>query len=167
MQAINRVLRQNARPSSSSRSAIPIVLPDWCEKGTNLVYISKSNGQAHTVQVEKIEERQQMVVIRFDSNRKVWKRVPFIEVRKFGDGTLRPLWKKTEVATVPQKPANFVDVDADASPEVSGPAPNPNPVVDAEPSPEEVSPEAPEPSKKRPASVAQGDAKVVAKKKKS
>ncbi|CAJ1451038.1 unnamed protein product [Effrenium voratum] len=119
------------------RSAIPIVLPDWCEKGTNLVYISKSNGQAHTVQVEKIEERQQMVVIRFDSNRKVWKRVPFIEVRKFGDGTLRPLWKKTEVATVPQKPANFVDVDA-----VSGPAPNPNPVVDAEPSPEEVSPEA-------------------------
>eukprot|EP00439_Symbiodinium_sp_Y106_P059848 s1334_g8.t1 len=54
MQAINRVLRQGVRPESS-RSRIPIVLPDWCEKGTSLVYISRSNGAAHTVTVEKIE----------------------------------------------------------------------------------------------------------------
>ncbi|CAK8995380.1 unnamed protein product [Durusdinium trenchii] len=163
MQAINRVLRQGVRPSSSSRSAIPIVLPDWCEKGTSLVYISKSNGQAHTVTVEKIEERQQMVVIRFDSNRKVWKRVPFMEVRKFGDGTLRPLWKKTEVSTVPERPKNFVDVDD----QVAGPAPKPS---DAEPSPEVVAaspPEAaPEPAKKRPAEKAPAEKESKPKKRK-
>eukprot|EP00438_Fugacium_kawagutii_P036343 Skav232456 [mRNA] locus=scaffold75:39528:44275:- [translate_table: standard] len=164
MQAINRVLRQGVRPSSSSRSAIPIVLPDWCEKGTSLVYISKSNGQAHTVTVEKIEDRQQMVVIRFDSNRKVWKRVPFIEVRKFGDGTLRPLWKKTEVATVPERPKNFVEVDDND--EVSPPAKSS--VVDAEPSPEVVaSPNEVLEPKKRPAETAAEGKESKPKKKKS
>ncbi|CAL1137667.1 unnamed protein product [Cladocopium goreaui] len=163
MQAINRVLRQGVRPSSSSRSTIPIVLPDWCEKGTSLVYISKSNGQAHTVTVEKIEERQQMVVIRFDSNRKVWKRVPFVEVRKFGDGTLRPLWKKTEVSTVPERPKNYVDVDdSDEVPSAK------SSVVDAEPSPEVVaSPnEVLEPSKKRPAETTLAEEKKESKPKK-
>ena len=127
------------------------------------MYISKSNGQAHTVTVEKIEERQQMVVIRFDSNRKVWKRIPFVEVRKFGDGTLRPLWKKTEVSTVPERPKNFVDVEDNDE------APQPKPsVVDAEPSPEVVaSPnEVLEPSKKRPAETTPAEDKKDSKPKK-
>eukprot|EP00931_Biecheleriopsis_adriatica_P061678 TRINITY_DN3709_c0_g1_i2.p1 TRINITY_DN3709_c0_g1~~TRINITY_DN3709_c0_g1_i2.p1 ORF type:complete len:168 (-),score=45.39 TRINITY_DN3709_c0_g1_i2:98-601(-) len=139
MQAINRVLRAQAPPQrGSTKMTIPVVLPDWCEKGTSLVYISKSNGAAHTVKVEKIEERQQMVVIRFESDRKIWKRVPFMEVKRFGDGTLRPLWKKTEVATVPSRPANFVDNDddeepaADAGPVESMTAPSPELVQDEE-----------------------------------
>lgn len=86
-----------------------VELPDWVAIGTNLDYISRSRGDVHSVRVEKIEDRKQMVVIRFTADRKVWKRVPFAEIKKSGDGTLRPLWKKTEIATVPRKPADFVD----------------------------------------------------------
>ncbi|CAK9006006.1 unnamed protein product [Durusdinium trenchii] len=87
----------------------------------------------------------------------------FMEVRKFGDGTLRPLWKKTEVSTVPERPKNFVDVDD----QVAGPAPKPS---DAEPSPEVVAaspPEAaPEPAKKRPAEKAPAEKESKPKKRK-
>lgn len=121
MNAINRVLRNQSRapsfPNRAARVALP--LPDWVEKGTTLVYISKSKGDAHSVRVEKIEDRKQCVVIRFEADHRVWKRVPFAEIKKFGDGTLRPLWKKTEVATVPERPKDFVDVpdESDNEPE--------------------------------------------------
>ena len=46
IEAINRVLRQGVRPSSSSRSSIPIVLPDWCEKGTSPLASSRLLGIA-------------------------------------------------------------------------------------------------------------------------
>merc|ERR1740123_594017 len=108
MNAINRVLRNQSRAptynNSLPKSRVLLPLPDWVEKGTSLVYISKSNGAAHSVRVDKIEDRKQTVLIRFEADHKVWKRVPFAEIKKFGDGTLRPLWKKTEVATVPMRP---------------------------------------------------------------
>merc|ERR1719502_961877 len=100
-----------------------------------------------------------MVVIRFEADRKIWKRVPYMEVKRFGDGTLRPLWKKTEVATVPSRPSNFVDIEDDEPAASSGPvestaAPSPEVVQDEE---EAEKPEKTE--KKRPADkdAAKGD----------
>ena len=49
-----------------------------------------------------------------DIERHLFSRLRFVEVRKFGDGTLRPLWKKTEVSTVPERPKNFIDDDDEA-----------------------------------------------------
>jgi len=117
---LNRVLRNQVRVQGGFGAAppLPTVLPHWVEKGTNLVYISKTKGDAHSVRVEKIEDRKQMVVIRFEQDHRIWKRVPFAEIRKFGDGTLRPLWKKSEVATVPQKPKDFVDIETDEEEEL-------------------------------------------------
>merc|ERR1719237_372743 len=114
MDRLNRVLRAQVRQPSGPSSLIAVKLPDWCAQGCSLVYISRSNGQAHNVHVEKCEERKQMVLIRFESDRRIWKRVPYTEVKKFGDGILRPLWKKSEVPTVPLKPVDFVDASGEA-----------------------------------------------------
>ncbi|CAE7664096.1 unnamed protein product [Symbiodinium pilosum] len=108
-----------------------------------------------------------MVVIRFDSNRKIWKRVPFVEVRKFGDGTLRPLWKKTEVATVPERPKDFVDIDDDEASADNAP------VVDAEASkatvligsPEEEPPKDEPSTKRKDPAAGDKDAKAAKKRK--
>ncbi|CAE8597652.1 unnamed protein product [Polarella glacialis] len=161
MQAINRVLRQHKAPppGSSHRSSIPVQLPNWCTPETSCVYISKSNGQAHNVKVEKCEDRHQTVLVRFEADRKVWKRVPYVEVKKFGDGTLRPLWKKTEVPTAPGKPENWIDIEDDSEkpgpmaeavdPTVAGPEDDESPVEVAEEAPKKESPKKEE--KKRPA----------------
>mmetsp|Transcript_30137 Transcript_30137/g.81612 ORF Transcript_30137/g.81612 Transcript_30137/m.81612 type:complete len:340 (-) Transcript_30137:90-1109(-) len=113
MDGLNRVLRNQLRGTTqhSYLPSLPIILPDWVEVGSTLVYISRSKGDAHSVNVAAIDKRKQMVRIRFESDRRVWKLVPFNEIKKFGDGTLRPLWKKTEVATVPKKPKDFVDLE--------------------------------------------------------
>ena len=52
--------------------------------GSSLNYVSKSNGSIHAVTVEKIEEQMFMVMIRFEEDRKVWKRVPYGEVDPLG-----------------------------------------------------------------------------------
>jgi len=120
MDRLNRVLRAQVRPQSIAAGLTAVKLPDWCEQGASLVYISRSNGQAHNVVVSACEERKQTVLIKFEADRRIWKRVPYTEVKKFGDGTLRPLWKKMEVATVPSKPSDYVEAEDEAAEEVAG-----------------------------------------------
>lgn len=108
---VNRVLHRHSGPALETRPSASSRLPEWCSKGAKLQYISKSRGDAHMVEVEKIEEKMQAVLIRFEQDRRTWKRVPFREVSVICDGTLRPLWKKVGAdapATVLQKPDGFV-----------------------------------------------------------
>lgn len=109
LDGVNRLLHRHSGPVLDKQSCRAVHrLPDWCSKGTTLQYISRTTGDAHLVRVEKVEERQQAVMIRFEQDLRTWKRVPFAEVKMFGDGTLRPLWKKAaETPTVPQKPRDF------------------------------------------------------------
>mmetsp|Transcript_93919 Transcript_93919/g.265658 ORF Transcript_93919/g.265658 Transcript_93919/m.265658 type:complete len:222 (+) Transcript_93919:47-712(+) len=121
MEAINRVLRKphlrQSGASSSSRLTIPAAsLPSWVEVGHTVCYVSKTNSSVtHHVKIQKIEERQQSVLIRFEIDKKVWKRVPFSEISKLGDGSLRPLWKpEPAVSTVPERPKEFEQAKDDA-----------------------------------------------------
>lgn len=168
MDRLNRVLanqwRAGQAQSSYPRSTVPLVLPDWVEDGANLVYISKSKGDAHQVTVAGIDKRKQMVKIRFESDRRVWKLVPFIEIKKFGDGTLRPLWKKTEVATVPMKPKDFVEPEEEDLEPALAEAVDPTEAAPDDEEPEDVAmvgPQLPPPAEEakpeRPASGAGGE----------
>lgn len=124
---LNSVLRSNhLRTSAKERSGLSVgaQLPDWVERGTSLVYVSKSNNSHHTVKVKAIEERKQTVVIVFESDRRIWKRVPFAHISKIGDSVLQPLWKNMESPTVPNRPKGFVDDSAGVEQgPVLGPAP--------------------------------------------
>merc|ERR1712187_873310 len=61
-----------------------------------------------------IEERKQTVLIIFEHDKKIWKRVPFNEISRMGDGTLRPLWKPDPVvASCPSRPTDFEKVGGD------------------------------------------------------
>lgn len=106
------MLRQAGHRASSHTSKLTLpaaALPDWVEVGHRLCYVSKTNSNvSHHVQVKKIEERRQTVLVTFEMDKKIWKRVPFSEISRMGDGSLRPLWKpEPSVATVPKKPTDF------------------------------------------------------------
>lgn len=90
-------------------------LPDWVEVGMRLCYVSKSNANVtHHVKVKQIEERKQTVLVVFEMDKKVWKRVPFSEISRVGEGSLRPLWKPEPImSTVPERPANFEREEGD------------------------------------------------------
>jgi len=107
---VNRALRISHLKERKT-PAVVHTLPDWVQVNARLCYVSKRDGQSHHVFVKKIEQRQQMVLIFFENDRRVWKRVPFAEVNKLGDGTLKPLWKRTQAATVPQRPKDFVVIE--------------------------------------------------------
>lgn len=68
-------------------------MPEWLKPGSRCCYVSKSSGSTHNVKVKKIDERQQAVTIVFEQDPRTWKKVPFSECSKLGDGTLRPVWK--------------------------------------------------------------------------
>merc|ERR1719482_1717221 len=112
MDGLNRVLRHagaKPTPTSSKGMIIPAsALPDWIEVGATVCYVSKSNSSmTHHVKVKAIEERKQTVLVVFEMDKKVWKRVPFSEINKLGDGSLRPLWKPEPVLmSCPQRPAD-------------------------------------------------------------
>eukprot|EP00927_Polykrikos_kofoidii_P050573 TRINITY_DN44468_c0_g1_i1.p1 TRINITY_DN44468_c0_g1~~TRINITY_DN44468_c0_g1_i1.p1 ORF type:complete len:207 (-),score=40.06 TRINITY_DN44468_c0_g1_i1:96-716(-) len=113
MESINRALRLNAHRSSATAARLTLpasALPDWVEVGHRLCYISRTNKNVtHYVKVSKIEERKQTVLVVFEMDKRVWKRVPFAEISKAGDGSLRPLWKpEPSVASCPSRPAQFV-----------------------------------------------------------
>eukprot|EP00929_Paragymnodinium_shiwhaense_P090394 TRINITY_DN50583_c0_g1_i3.p1 TRINITY_DN50583_c0_g1~~TRINITY_DN50583_c0_g1_i3.p1 ORF type:complete len:178 (+),score=49.43 TRINITY_DN50583_c0_g1_i3:110-643(+) len=80
MDSINRALRVSQRSAATTVSRMQMtaaMLPNWIE-----------------------------VLVVFESNQKVWKRIPFSEISKLGDGSLRPLWKPEPVmSTVPSKPS--------------------------------------------------------------
>jgi len=73
-------------------------LPEWLKPGSRCCYVSKSSGSTHSVKVKKIDERQQAVTIVFEQDPRTWKKVPFSECSKLGDGTLRPVWKGSSQA---------------------------------------------------------------------
>eukprot|EP00928_Gymnodinium_smaydae_P037268 TRINITY_DN258_c1_g1_i1.p1 TRINITY_DN258_c1_g1~~TRINITY_DN258_c1_g1_i1.p1 ORF type:complete len:658 (+),score=161.50 TRINITY_DN258_c1_g1_i1:78-1976(+) len=65
-------------------------LPEWIGVGQKLEYVNKaSNGMTMDVQVEKVEEKKKTVLVTFEKDKKVTKRVPFSEIDASGDGTLR------------------------------------------------------------------------------
>eukprot|EP00929_Paragymnodinium_shiwhaense_P090393 TRINITY_DN50583_c0_g1_i1.p1 TRINITY_DN50583_c0_g1~~TRINITY_DN50583_c0_g1_i1.p1 ORF type:complete len:188 (+),score=48.96 TRINITY_DN50583_c0_g1_i1:110-673(+) len=110
MDSINRALRVSQRSAATTVSRMQMtaaMLPNWIEVGHTVCYVSKSSaGMTHHVKISKIEERKQTVLVVFESNQKVWKRIPFSEISKLGDGSLRPLWKPEPVmSTVPSKPS--------------------------------------------------------------
>jgi len=81
-------------------------LPSWLETGAKCCYVSKTRGDTHSVKVLKIDSKQQTVTIVFEQDRRTWKKVPFSECAKTGDGTLRPVWKAPEqVATCSGPPS--------------------------------------------------------------
>lgn len=116
MDRLNRVLRQAGRRATTPAAKLTLpaaALPEWVEVGHRLCYVSKNNSSVpHHVTVKKIEERKQTVLVTFDVDKKIWKRVPFEDISKMGDGALRPVWKPgTAVASVPKKPADFAKVE--------------------------------------------------------
>mmetsp|Transcript_12096 Transcript_12096/g.37852 ORF Transcript_12096/g.37852 Transcript_12096/m.37852 type:complete len:161 (-) Transcript_12096:194-676(-) len=124
---VNRALRISHLPKTETKSLVQ-PLPEWVKVNARLCYVSKSNGQSHHVLVKKVEERQKMVVIIFEQNRKTWKRVPFSEIAKLGDGTLRPLWKQSAAPTVANKPRDYIEIDdAEEEEEAAGPPLGPAP----------------------------------------
>lgn len=125
---LNSVLRSNhLRTSAKERNGLSARLPDWVEKGTSLVYVSRSNNSHHTVKVKAIEERKQAVVIVFESDKRIWKRIPFSQISTFGESLLQPLWKKMDAPTVPNRPKGFVDEVVEAEPgPTMGPEPAPS-----------------------------------------
>lgn len=134
MDSVNRLLRLNSQ-RGERRDAMKItakMLPEWIEVGNRLLYASKSNpSNSQHVKVTKIEEARQAVLVVFEVNKKIWKRVPFAEISKFGDGSLRPLWKKSEaeqpMLSCPERPQGdeLEDPEEPAEPaegeEVAGP----------------------------------------------
>mmetsp|Transcript_124840 Transcript_124840/g.249293 ORF Transcript_124840/g.249293 Transcript_124840/m.249293 type:complete len:166 (+) Transcript_124840:84-581(+) len=109
---VNRVLRSSHLSKKESKGQVVHVLPDWVKVNSRLCYVSRSNGQVHHVLVKKIEERHQMVLIVFERDRKSWKRVPFSEIPRVGDGALRPLWKQSvQPQTVSNRPTDYVELD--------------------------------------------------------
>eukprot|EP00971_Amphidinium_carterae_P323714 6433295-Amphidinium_carterae.2 len=93
------------------------VLPDWVQENARMCYVSRSNGETHHVLVKKIEQRlscnlsamwswhwfrmvadiarHKMVLIVFEKDKKIWKRVPFKDIALLGDSVLKPLWTAT------------------------------------------------------------------------
>mmetsp|Transcript_60072 Transcript_60072/g.143096 ORF Transcript_60072/g.143096 Transcript_60072/m.143096 type:complete len:837 (+) Transcript_60072:73-2583(+) len=113
---VNRVLRNFSAPAAVSAPKAAGKLPSWVKLDSVVTYISKSRGDGHHVRVEKIDDKQQVVTIRFEEDRRVWKKIPFSEVNEFDDSSLRPLWKKSTgsaaaaavaAPTVPARPDGF------------------------------------------------------------
>mmetsp|Transcript_34055 Transcript_34055/g.90738 ORF Transcript_34055/g.90738 Transcript_34055/m.90738 type:complete len:157 (-) Transcript_34055:189-659(-) len=102
---VNRALRISHVKQTETKSMVQ-VLPDWVKLNARLCYVSRRNGQSHHVFVKKIEQRRKVVLITFEQDPKVWKRIAFNDIKKLGDGALRPLWKKAE-ATATEKPRHF------------------------------------------------------------
>merc|ERR1712176_1441968 len=74
-----------------------------------------------------IEENRQTVTIFFEQDKKVWKKVPFAECTKTGEGTLRPVWKAAKpVATCEGPSTNASSTKSAGSPQqVPAPAVTP------------------------------------------
>mmetsp|Transcript_19452 Transcript_19452/g.35262 ORF Transcript_19452/g.35262 Transcript_19452/m.35262 type:complete len:171 (+) Transcript_19452:61-573(+) len=107
---VNRALRISHVKRKETPSAVH-VLPDWVQENARLAYVSRSNGETHHVLVKKIEQRHKMVLIVFEQDKKIWKRVPFKDITLLGDGALKPLWKQNAVtATVQSKPSDYVAI---------------------------------------------------------
>merc|ERR1719440_1160042 len=87
----------------------------------------------HHVIVKQIEERKQTALVVFEMDKKVWKRVPFQEISKIGEGALRPLWKpEPMMTTVPQRPADFEKKEDDEEEEAVVQGPEGPPKADEE-----------------------------------
>mmetsp|Transcript_22738 Transcript_22738/g.51912 ORF Transcript_22738/g.51912 Transcript_22738/m.51912 type:complete len:164 (-) Transcript_22738:115-606(-) len=116
---VNRALRISHVKRKETPSAVH-VLPDWVQENARMCYVSRSNGETHHVLVKKIEQRHKMVLIVFEKDKKIWKRVPFKDIALLGDSVLKPLWKQNAVAaTVPAKPADYVAI-SDEEQEAAG-----------------------------------------------
>eukprot|EP00928_Gymnodinium_smaydae_P099623 TRINITY_DN9561_c0_g1_i2.p1 TRINITY_DN9561_c0_g1~~TRINITY_DN9561_c0_g1_i2.p1 ORF type:complete len:244 (-),score=56.66 TRINITY_DN9561_c0_g1_i2:155-799(-) len=129
MESINRALRLNPHRSSHTADKLRLPaasLPDWVEVGHVLCYVSRSNNSVtHHVKVQKIEERKQTVLVTFEMDKKVWKRVPFSEISRLGDGSLRPMWKpEPTVASCsrPEGPAAEAEDEVEVTGAVEGPS---------------------------------------------
>lgn len=116
---LNSVLRlrrgqETQKAAGISHARIPAAaLPEWLKAGTRCCYVSKTRGDTHSVKVQKIDDRHQTVTIFFEQNRQIWKKVPFSECTKTGDGTLRPVWKAPpQVATCAGPPAQASTSDS-------------------------------------------------------
>mmetsp|Transcript_82160 Transcript_82160/g.190787 ORF Transcript_82160/g.190787 Transcript_82160/m.190787 type:complete len:236 (+) Transcript_82160:76-783(+) len=107
---LNNILRmkrgqESAVAAESQHVRIPASsLPQWLKLGAKCCYMSKTTGGMHTVKVQKIDERQQMVTVVFEQDKKNGKKVPFAECSKMGDGTLRPVWKASTQQVVAAAP---------------------------------------------------------------
>mmetsp|Transcript_83095 Transcript_83095/g.164842 ORF Transcript_83095/g.164842 Transcript_83095/m.164842 type:complete len:262 (-) Transcript_83095:37-822(-) len=122
---LNRALRLRSGQESQFAPATKrqaASLPEWLKPGSRCCYVSKSSGSTHSVKVKKIDERQQAVTIFFEQDPRTWKKVPFSECSKLGDGTLRPVWKgSAQVSTcagpsqAPERPSASVGPSAVAT----------------------------------------------------
>eukprot|EP00933_Yihiella_yeosuensis_P054186 TRINITY_DN52576_c0_g1_i1.p1 TRINITY_DN52576_c0_g1~~TRINITY_DN52576_c0_g1_i1.p1 ORF type:complete len:181 (-),score=22.98 TRINITY_DN52576_c0_g1_i1:85-555(-) len=114
LNGLNKVLRLGgAAPKVTSAQATIIpasALPEWVKVGSMSCYVSQSNGETHTVKIKTIEERKQTVLIVFEADKRIWKRVPFSGISKTGDGMLRPVWKAPAVAAPGCAPRPVDDV---------------------------------------------------------
>jgi len=104
---LNRALSFSRAPlgQQAKVSKPAAALPSWVKKGNTLVYLSKSKrGGSHRVIVKAVEEPKQAVLIFFEQDQKVWKRVPFSEISCMEDSTLRPVWKQAQPAAQGPQP---------------------------------------------------------------
>mmetsp|Transcript_1785 Transcript_1785/g.5262 ORF Transcript_1785/g.5262 Transcript_1785/m.5262 type:complete len:186 (-) Transcript_1785:197-754(-) len=128
---LNKVLRLSGGMGSTGGSAAKMTipagaLPDWLKVGAVCVYMSQSRGDSHRVKIKAIEERKQTVLFTFEQDKRVWKRVPFSEIRKTGDGALRPVWKETpQIATCEGPP---IKATASIAPDGGGPGTEAGPI---------------------------------------
>mmetsp|Transcript_22729 Transcript_22729/g.34131 ORF Transcript_22729/g.34131 Transcript_22729/m.34131 type:complete len:178 (-) Transcript_22729:133-666(-) len=93
---LNKVLRLGGQTGKapSGGSTIPTAaLPEWLKEGAVCIYTSQSRGDSHRVKVKALEERKQTVLFTFEADKRVWKRVSYMEA-KGGSGALRPAWKE-------------------------------------------------------------------------
>lgn len=123
---LNRALRLRSGQESQVAPATrrqAASLPEWLKPSSRCCYVSKSNGSTHSVKVKKIDERQQAVTIVFEQDPRTWKKVPFSECSKLGDGTLRPVWKgSSQVSTCAGPPKASERPSAGAAPSVAAAA---------------------------------------------
>lgn len=111
---LNQTLRlRHERTGQESRQAAELSrrvpassLPAWLRAGERCCYVSQSRGDSHSVQVKRIDGKEQTVTIVFESDGKTWKKVRFADLGgKMGDGALRPVFKGPEqVSTVAGPP---------------------------------------------------------------
>lgn len=85
--------QENSFAAATTHARIPAsALPAWMKIGARCCYVSKSSGM-HSVKVQKIDEKKQLVTVVFEADSNSGKQVPFHECSKTGDGTLRPVFK--------------------------------------------------------------------------
>lgn len=97
---LNNVLRfqRGQEKLFAAPTRIPAsTLPEWLRLGARCCYVSSSGGM-HNVRVQKVDEAKQTVIIIFEEDPRNGKKVPFAEITKSGDGTLRPVWKASQQA---------------------------------------------------------------------